>query len=170
MSADPAAQDRGSRETPGLGPALRRAWVGYQRRLDTAMREAGFGERRFPDGRVLRLTRARPGSTIADIGRALGMSRQGANKIVAELRERGYVTVEPSTTSGREKAVTLTQSGSAYLDAQRDANLAIQRELDVAIGPDALVALHRLLDALGGSAELSLREYLESQRSFPRSR
>ncbi len=31
----------------GLGPALRRAWLGYQIRLDTAMADAGFGERQI---------------------------------------------------------------------------------------------------------------------------
>src|ERR1039458_6918508 len=51
----------------GLGAALRRAWLGYQLRLDRAMAEAGFGERKFPDGRVLRLCSSEAGSTISAI-------------------------------------------------------------------------------------------------------
>src|SRR5256885_12216413 len=76
-----------------LGPALRRAWVGYQRRLDDAMAAAGFDDRRFPDGRVLRLCRDRSNITIADIGRELAISRQGAAKVVASLETRGYLSV-----------------------------------------------------------------------------
>jgi hypothetical protein len=55
----------------GLGPAVRRAWIGYQRRLDMAMADAGFDERRVPDGRVLRLCSDPAGSTISNIGREL---------------------------------------------------------------------------------------------------
>src|SRR5665213_3303772 len=77
----------------GLGPALRRAWVGYQLRLDEAMADAGFGERRFPDGRVLRLCSTPIGATISAIGREIGITRQGATKVVTHLVERGYVAV-----------------------------------------------------------------------------
>ena len=55
------------------------------------MAETGFGERRFPDGRVLRVCAGEAGSTISAIGRELGITRQGASKVVAELRDRGYV-------------------------------------------------------------------------------
>ena len=110
LSSSPVADDTGSRrERPvGLGPALRRAWIGYQRRLDRAMADAGFDERRFPDGRVLRLCSEPAGSTISNIGRELGMTRQGASKLVSHLQDRGYVSVADSATSRREKAVTLT--------------------------------------------------------------
>jgi hypothetical protein len=50
--------------SPGLGAALRRAWLGYQLRLDRAMTEAGFGKRQLPDGRVLRACSGKEGSTI----------------------------------------------------------------------------------------------------------
>ena len=95
----------------GLGAALRRAWLGYQLRLDGAMAEAGFGDRRFPDGRVLRACSGEAGSTISAIGRELDITRQGASKVVAHLRERGYVAVADSRTSKREKSVVLTPRG-----------------------------------------------------------
>src|ERR1700728_2005300 len=69
------------RESISLGPALRRAWIGYQLRLDEAMAAAGFGERRFPDGRVLRLCSNAAGSTISAVGREIGITRQGAAKV-----------------------------------------------------------------------------------------
>ncbi len=83
--------------------------------LDTAMADAGFGERRFPDGRVLRLCSGQAGSTISAIGRELGITRQGASKVVAHLRDRGYVAVADSATSRREKSVILTSRGIDYL-------------------------------------------------------
>lgn len=147
--------------TIGLGPALRRAWLGYQLRLDTAMAKAGFAERRFPDGRVLRLCAGEVGSTISAIGRELGITRQGAAKVVAHLRERGYVTVADSPSSGREKSVTLTVHGMAYLDAQRTAARSIERELFANLGGAGFSALEMLLGALGDRHDDALmRDYL----------
>jgi len=147
------------REHANLGPALRRAWVGYQRRLDEEMAAAGFAERGFPDGRVLRMSRAAP-TTTAQIGRALGITRQGAAKIVAHLHERGYVSVAPSATSAREKSVTITPRANAYLDAQRKAARRIERRLRREVGAEAFDALTALLDALGGAEQPRMRDYL----------
>jgi hypothetical protein len=73
-----------SREPLASVPALRQAWVGYQRRLDEQMATAGFEDRGFPDGLVLRICSRTPGVTISQIGRELGITRQGAAKVVAK--------------------------------------------------------------------------------------
>lgn len=146
-----------------LGPALRRAWIGYQRRLDSAMADAGYEERRFPDGRVLRLCSDPAGSTISNIGRELGITRQGAGKVVSHLRDRGYVSVADSPTNGREKAVTLTLSGTSYLEAQRAVARTIERQLRKDLGEGPLTALHRLLDVLDAGEEVRMRTYLSSR-------
>ena len=137
----------------GLGPALRRAWIGYQSRLDEAMAIAGFGERRFPDGRVLRLCSAPSGSTISAIGREVGITRQGAAKVVTHLVDRGYVHVADSASSGREKSVTLTARGIEYLQAQRRASLQIEAELRTVLGPAGFSALGALLEALAADGD-----------------
>src|ERR1700761_6255274 len=79
-----------------LGMALRRALGGYRRQMDDQLATAGFAGRKFPAGRVLR-TGGGPGvTTISDVGRELGITRQGASKIVATMREQGYLSVTPS--------------------------------------------------------------------------
>lgn len=160
-----ASTDEGSQGEPsvGLGPALRRAWIGYQRRLDRAMADAGFDERRFPDGRVLRLCSDPTGSTISNVGRELGITRQGAGKVVSHLHDRGYVSVADSPTSGREKAVTLTALGTQYLAAQGDAVRTIERQLRQELGEEPLAALHRLVDVLDPGEEVRMRTYLSSR-------
>jgi DNA-binding MarR family transcriptional regulator len=156
--------------SPGLGAALRRAWLGYQLRLDRAMAEAGFGERKFPDGRVLRVCSRQAGSTISAIGRELGVTRQGASKVVAHLRDRGYVTVADSTTSKRDKSVILTPRGIDYLARQRAAARTIEDELRAELGEAALSALGALLDALdegeGEGEGAHLRAYLRRSSSI----
>jgi DNA-binding MarR family transcriptional regulator len=152
--------DDGSRSPSGLGPALRRAWIGYQTRLAAAMAEAGFAERRFPDGRVLRLCAGHAGSTISAIGRELDITRQGASKVVEQLRDRGYVIVADSATSKREKSVVLTPRGVEYLDVQRAAARAIEEEVRAAQGEAGFLALQSLLDLLDDAGATRLRTYL----------
>lgn len=150
-------------ESVGLGPALRRAWVGYRLRLDAALAEAGFGDRGFPDGRVLRFcTQAE--RTIADIGRELRITRQGAGKVVTNLRERGYVTLAPSPADGREKIVTPTSKAIAYLSAQADAAAEIERQLRDQLGPEGFTALAALTDALTEDGQPRAADYLRGLR------
>ena len=147
---------------PNLGPALRRAWVGYQRRLDEAIATAGFTDRQFPDGRILRKCRRSP-TSISQIGRELGITRQGAHKIVASLRERHYVRVRTSRTNRSEKIVELTPRAHDYLTAHRKAARAIERQLRSEIGAEAYAALTGLLDVLGGEDEPRMRDYLRTK-------
>ena len=144
-----------------LGPGLRQAWIGYQRRLDDAMAAAGFDDRGFPDTRVLRMCADPAEMTVSEIGRQLGMTRQGAAKVVASLRDRKYVTVTASKTSGREKVVKLTPRAVEYLETFRKVTRRIERQLRNEIGADAFDALARLLDALGGASQPRMRDYLQ---------
>jgi len=125
------------------------------------MEAAGFGERRFPDGRVLRLCSTSQGSTISAIGREIGITRQGATKVVTHLVDRGYASVADSASNGREKSVTLTDRGVEYLQAQRSAAQRIERELRDRLGEAGFAALAELLEALGGDGEhVRLFDYL----------
>ena len=159
--ADARADDSTRPSSVGLGPALRRAWVGYQLRLEAALADAGFGDRRLPDGRVLRLCSSQAGSTISAIGRELGITRQGASKVVASLRDRGYVSVADSPTSKREKSAVLTSRGFDYLKAQRTAARAIEDELRTEIGELPFSGVFTLLDALDHGEPTRLRTYLQ---------
>jgi DNA-binding MarR family transcriptional regulator len=158
VGVDRAAQREAS---GGIGPALRRAWLGYQRQLDEAMALGGFSERRFPDGRVLRLCTDSAGSTISAIGRELGITRQGAGKVVGHLRDRGYVSVADSNTSGREKSVTLTFLGAEYLATQRKAARAIEGQLRADFGDAEFSRFYKLLEALGQGEQVRMRTYLQ---------
>ncbi len=146
----------------GLGTALRQAWVGYRRRLDAELTAAGFRDRGFPDGRVLRICSRSGDTTISQIGRELGITRQGASKIVASLCDRGYVTLAASMTDGREKVVNLTTQAIDFLAAQRKAARAIESRLRVDIGAQAFESLRLLLEALGSDEQPRMSDYLRN--------
>jgi DNA-binding MarR family transcriptional regulator len=143
-----------------LGAALRRGWLGYRRRLDEELAASGFADHGFPDGRVLRMCTDPGDTTISQIGRQLGVTRQGASKIVASLRDRRYVTVSASATNGREKIVKLTPRATDFLAAQRRAARRIERQLRAELGQEGFAALYQLLEALGADEDLRMRDYL----------
>ena len=126
------------------------------------MAAAGFDDRGFPDGRILRSCRDSE-RTISQIGRELGVTRQAAGKAVGTLRDRGYVSIDPSSTSGREKVVSLTPRAEAYLAADGTAVRRIETDLRTQLGDDGFTELFRLLDALGADEELRMRDYLRNR-------
>jgi len=132
--------------------------------LDEEMRAAGFADRGFPDGRVLRMCTGQAETTVSQIGRELRITRQGASKIVAGLQDRRYVTLSPSATDGREKIVRLTPRALDYLATQRKAAHSIERELRTELGPGALAHVFRIADALSGDDDLRLSDYLRQMR------
>jgi DNA-binding MarR family transcriptional regulator len=155
MTGDPAP----FRPRPGqdaLGLALRRAQAGYRRQVNEELAAAGFDRRRFPDGRVLVMCAAPGETTISDIGRGLGITRQGASKIVAGLRERGYVEVTPSAADGREKILTLTPQAVRYLEAMRAAAGTIEARLLGELGADGLGRFFEMLDLVAGGEPVLL--------------
>jgi DNA-binding MarR family transcriptional regulator len=141
-------QEASSPRSARLGVALQQAWVGYRHELDRELAAAGFGDRGFPDGRVLRLCGDAADVTISQIGRELGITRQGASKIVASLRDQGYVALSPSPTDRREKIVKPTRRAVEFLAAQREAASRIEAQIRSELGAHALDGLYGLLDAL----------------------
>ena len=131
-----------------LGMALRRALGGYRRQMDDQLATAGFAGRQFPAGRVLRMC-AGPGvTTISDVGRELGITRQGASKIVAALRKQGYLAVTPSQDDGREKILTLTPRAIEALLAAYRAAATIEKRVRGEIGDEGMEQFFRVLDVV----------------------
>jgi DNA-binding MarR family transcriptional regulator len=128
--------------------ALRRALGGYRRQMDAQLATAGFAGRQFPAGRVLRMC-AGPGvTTISDVGRELGITRQGASKIVAALREQGYLSVTPSQDDGREKILTLTPRAIEALLAAYRAAATIEKRVREEVGDEGMEQFFRVLDVV----------------------
>jgi DNA-binding MarR family transcriptional regulator len=131
-----------------LARALRSAITGYWRLVGTELAAAGFADRRFPEGRVLVMCAAPGDITISDVGRRLGITRQGAGKIVARLREDGYLNVSASATDGREKVLSLTPRAKRFLATLQEAGRSVEAKLRAQIGADGLDQLFRTLDLL----------------------
>jgi DNA-binding MarR family transcriptional regulator len=131
-----------------LGGMLLRAWLGYRRRLQRMLADAGFEDREYFDAYVVRLVAAEPGMTVSRLGEQMRTSRQAASKLVAGLVERGHLVLENSATSGREKTVRATPRSLAHLETLRQARGEIDAEIRARLGDQALQAVRDLYDLL----------------------
>ena len=66
---------------------------------------------------------------LSDLAKQLGMSNQGAAKIIDEMHARGYVTRGPDPDDGRAKSLLLAPRGRAALAAARRFHAKYEREL-----------------------------------------
>ncbi|MCV7196447.1 transcriptional regulator [Mycobacterium angelicum] len=131
-----------------LGTAMRVAWWSYVRRVDDEMEAAGFPDRSYSILYVFVLYAQPAPITISEIGRLFGISRQAASKVVAELRDRGYVQTTTSTTDQREKVVELTQKANDFMTARLRTAGALDRAIRKRIGDDGLEGLIKGLHAV----------------------
>jgi DNA-binding MarR family transcriptional regulator len=98
---------------------------------------------------------------ITDLARKLGMTLQGASKVVLELEQLGYVGRRVDPDDRRNRIVELTAHGWAGIEAGRAARAAVTADLRAVLGEpaaaDLVDALQRLADHTGGLRELLAR-------------
>ncbi|WP_436772756.1 MarR family winged helix-turn-helix transcriptional regulator [Yinghuangia sp. YIM S09857] len=81
------------------------------------------------------------GTTAAELGRTLGVSKQAAGKTIANLEELGYVSIGQDPHDARRKLVRLTHRGYDLLAlSAREFDKARARRA-TALGPERLRAL-----------------------------
>ena len=121
--------------------------------MHTRLDAAGFSDLRPAHGYVLNAAAEEGGATASEIAVILGMTKQGAAKVIEELVGAGYVERTTRDDDGRAHPVVLTRRGSQALAAAA----AIQDELEqewIAHSSDRDVAalrrvLARVLEAHG---------------------
>src|SRR5689334_8673688 len=106
---------------------------------------AGYDDLRPAYGYVLHAA-ADAEMTASDVAALLGMTKQGAAKLLAEMAAAGYVTRGRSTTDGRARPVVLTERGRAARAAAERAQRAIEREWTTFATPEDVAATRRVLD------------------------
>jgi DNA-binding MarR family transcriptional regulator len=99
--------------------------------------------------------------SINDLATRLGMTAQGASKMVIELEQLGYLTRSAAADDRRTHLVELTPRGRALIDAGRAARLALQAEVQELLGPtplqQLLIMLRAVADHTGGLEKLAGR-------------
>ena len=155
-----SVQPDGEQRPLRLAGALRRAWLGYQLRVDEGLAAEGFDDRGYPDGRVLRICATNPaGTTISQIGRELyhAPRRKQDRRRPARTTVRDGRSV-PDERQGEDRDAHPARDRLPRCPPQHTAGdrAAGQAEL----GPEACAALGRLLEALRADDDVRLDDYL----------
>jgi DNA-binding MarR family transcriptional regulator len=87
------------------------------------------------------------GATTAELGQALGMTKQGAAKVVGQLADLGYVTTVPDPEDGRARPVVLTHRGREALAAAAGVQRKLEGELARVCGRADVDTTRRVLTA-----------------------
>jgi DNA-binding MarR family transcriptional regulator len=96
------------------------------------------------------------GTTAADLGRRLGVSKQAAGKTIDTLEQLGYVIRGPDTADQRRKLVVLTPRGIAALDQSAQIFEELRASWAAQLGGERLRALEADLQAVAGDAAVPL--------------
>jgi DNA-binding MarR family transcriptional regulator len=133
-----------------FGILLGLAYQSFVDELRAALAGRGFTDLGPAYGYVFRALGAES-LQAAQLAERLGMSHQGAAKIVAEMEQRGYVERLPDPDDHRAKQLRLTARGRAALTAARRFHATYERRLRRRAGDRDVDAVRRLLsDAVVG--------------------
>lgn len=124
------------------------------------MAAAGHAEVRTVHGYVFQHLLGGP-VRVSDLAGLLGMTPQGASKVVAEMERIGYLTRRADPEDQRARVVELTGHGRDAVEAGRTARAAVTAELRAVLGEtaagDLVSSLDRLADHTGAMRELLAR-------------
>jgi DNA-binding MarR family transcriptional regulator len=120
----------------------RERWI---RAMAQRLNALGFGQYRRSDPLVMRSLRS-GAVPLGSLGVTLGLTRQGARKVVSGLVERGYARVIPSTQDSRRRIVELTPKGRDYLGAVVFTLRALNDEVVAHVEADQLAAAYSVLE------------------------
>jgi DNA-binding MarR family transcriptional regulator len=109
---------------------------------------------------LLRLLHARPGVRVAEAAAALGVAPNTVSTLVNRLSADGLLERRPDAGDARAAQLHLTEAATGRIAAWRERRQALVAEALAALAPgdrkaidEAVPALHRLADELGGHRE-----------------
>jgi DNA-binding MarR family transcriptional regulator len=137
--------------------------LAYQRFVDELrahLGEAGFIDLGGSFGYVLRALDQQP-LTTSQLAARLGITSQGAAKIVDDMVAAGYVERRPDPGDGRQKQLFLSVRGSAVLAAarrfHRDFEQGLAGELGTRRAGELRAALTRIVERQPGAVDRGAR-------------
>lgn len=120
----------------------RERWV---RAMAQRLSDQGFPDYRRSDPLVLRSLRSGE-VALGSLTTTLGITRQGARKVVSGLVERGFARVIPSTVDSRRRIVELTPKGRLYLRTVVATLRALNDEVVAGVDAGQLAAAYSVLE------------------------
>jgi DNA-binding MarR family transcriptional regulator len=130
-----------------LGILLGLAYQGFTDELRADLEKRGFPDLGSAYGYVFRAL-AVEALHLHELASRLGMTAQGAAKIVNEMVARGYVERKPDPQDGRAKELRLAARGRAALAAARRFHATYERHLRSKLGESTVAEARRMLESM----------------------
>ncbi|HEY5262812.1 MAG TPA: hypothetical protein VIJ08_00935 [Acidimicrobiales bacterium] len=130
---------------PLFGDVLAMARERWIRAMAQRLDALGFGDYRRSDPLVMRSLRSGD-VPLGSLGVTLGLTRQGARKVVSGLVERDFARVIASTVDSRRRIVQLTPRGRDYLRAVVATLRALNDEVVANVDAEQLAAAYAVLE------------------------
>lgn len=138
-------------EEPALGRALALAMRLVVDDMHERLAALGFDDLRPAFGYVLNAA-ASASPTASDVAALLGITKQGAAKLLVEMEQKGYIMRTDSPDDARARPVELTERGRTARAAAARAQGDIEREWERLSSRADVAALRRVLSAVIASA------------------
>ncbi|MDE9367259.1 MarR family winged helix-turn-helix transcriptional regulator [Luteipulveratus sp. YIM 133132] len=115
--------------------------------IDAGVRAAGYPDLRPAHGfAFVRLSG--PGCTLVELADHMGMTKQSASTLVADLERKGYVRRSPHPVDGRATMLTLTPRGVAATEAASRAGRDVVRRWAREVGDERLEVFAQVAAAM----------------------
>jgi len=133
-----------------LGIVVGLAFQTFVDELRAHLKERGFDDLGGAYGYVFRALDERP-LHLTELAEGLGITNQGAVKIIDEMEQRGYVERKPDPEDARAKLLSLGPRGRSALAAARRFHAAYERRLGQALGEETVATARRVLEHMMGT-------------------
>lgn len=139
-----------------FGILLGRAYQGFVAELNAHMAAAGFDAIKAAYGYVFRILLAEE-QTSTRLGAKLGITTQGAAKLVDEMERVGYIEKVADPADARVKVLRLAERGRNAVAEARRFHQMYEDRLAERLGLEEAASLRRMLTAMG-DPEQTLRQ------------
>jgi DNA-binding MarR family transcriptional regulator len=145
-------------DRPLIGLLLRLVYQHYAQDIDTALREAGFGDIRPAAANVFPFVPPE-GITVSRLAELARVRKQSMAQAVSQLEQTGYVERRPNPRDHRSQLVFLTQRGASVPPVTHAAAERVEQRWAQLTSPAEFESLRAsLLRLLSGLTEPGVRE------------
>lgn len=121
------------------------AYRGFTADPDRILADMSYGRAHH---RAVHFINRAPGTTVNNLLRILGVTKQSLNRVLRSLIEDGLVESRVGTQDKRERHLYLTEAGAALERQLSDAQRARMRAAYRVAGPDAVAGFRKVLEAM----------------------
>jgi DNA-binding MarR family transcriptional regulator len=127
-----------------IGYLLRQAWRVLLGAMDSELRPHGLTPYQYG---ALSVLARNPGASGADLARAINITPQAMNGVLATLEREALIERRPHPTHGRILQATLTSEGQRRLESANPTVRALERAIERDFTPDEIATIKTWLVA-----------------------